>query len=289
MSSVLENVQVNADPFARFEAECEAVDAGLHVWLITAAQAGASSLLSTYEPTPIYAAIAQAGDLLRKQPGTKLANGFVPEGEATDGTARRVLAAIINASLDPGSFVSPDRTFIGKEVRKVAVCDLAERYFADTIAHMEHVLDPAHHEAPPDDYDEMGYQVIVGADGQAIAIRKSGAHNSTLSLVDLTINGIPYPAGSLLRMEVTSDPVEDNITTLDVPDGEFTIIDSSQVTNVAFMRLSAWALVPAERAVDFGGMITSMSSGGEQLQANVVAYTPIERVRAIAARAVHAQ
>lgn len=194
-----------------------------------------------YTRTSLLAAVAEAGRLLRKNPEVELANNSLElKRLITDDIAALTLAKILN---DSQRRVPSDgmRTAIHcTRAPWVASCDAAESGFVNVFLTLcnERRLG-------------AGSQIFINDNGEAVFIRKGGI-TSALSLQEITINGVRYPAGSLLSLESLPDYRFENGNYCSqprarVPNMGVEAVPVELVASAAFMRLSAFAYPPQQR------------------------------------------
>lgn len=82
---------------------------------------------------------------------------------------------------------------------------------------------------------------VIEHEGRALLVRKGIGEPSAISLETLAINGIPYPAGSIMRVD-TGDALEPQ-----VDHNKFEVLPSDQIRSMAFRHLSAFAFEPGIR------------------------------------------
>lgn len=98
-------------------------------------------------------------------------------------------------------------------------------------------------------FDQAGCEIFE-KDGTPLFMRKGILLPSALSLQEIAIDGISYPAGSIFRIDTHKDvkrvyPFVDRDT--------LKIVPTTKIAKIAFMRLSMFALPPEERQSAFGG------------------------------------
>jgi hypothetical protein len=234
--------------FSKFEALCTEQQVELHSAIVHAGRAKSSGTLFVLEPNSVYAALNVAGKLLRKDPDLRLANTTVaiPEelAQKPQSFAAGVLSKIIAASIEPVPAPDFDRTFICRNAKSIDSCSNAEGSFSLTFTQMQ-----TPRVALEGYYRPIGYQIITGQNDQPIAVRKARGELSTLTLVDTTINGIPYPAGSIMRMNLLDDRYAANpdVYNSEIPHYLQQRVGVERVSHAAFIRLSAFSEQPSVR------------------------------------------
>lgn len=182
-------------------------------------------------------AIFAAGRLLREQPHLRLADYPIAPSPWAEDTTVETLIAIVNASITPQFFTMTQHNFISPLGKVEDICDYADTGFANTLGWLGW--------AAYSDNIPMGCQLYM-ADDEPLLLRKSDGVPSALSLESLIINGIPYPAGSILRLDAVGDH-RDQPAHLQWP-SKVELRPLDDITNLSFQRLSAFALTTGERA-----------------------------------------
>lgn len=225
----------------------------VHPAVLDAAAQGRSSVDWTAEPDGFCAAVVEAGDILRKNPDRKLADATIvpPANERhplNRSLAARTLIGMVNASVERLPATGRDNTFECLGTRAIEACLTADRDFGRVIRQMR-----APGKLLTGEDQVVGYQLITGERNGPLAVRKGVGEPSTLSFVDMTINGIPYPAGSILRAEILDDRTTETSSgySTSVPRGVHARVDVGRVSHIAFRRLSAFAGDPSRRRRDF--------------------------------------
>ena len=201
-----------------------------------------------HAPSEFLLAIGIAGKLLRYGPQRKLVRQPIEMPLGTDEKVSvRTFVDIVNASAHRAEPPQGAVAFTSsRQYTPVHGCPAAEERFADTFSQLEdHFL--------PDQIMGHGVQIIV--DGQrAVMLRKGGTDSAktTLALETIYINGIPYPPGSILRTPMIEDEADESSKKRRfVLDDRVEVVNVDRVVNPGFIRLSAFALGPAERLEDF--------------------------------------
>lgn len=194
-----------------------------------------------HEPTPMFGVIAEAGRLLRKESDRSLASQPIRNLKPFNGdVAATTLANIINASIEPVSPAEDIFSFDCRDRLNINACPYAELGFAATYKDMRRMTQ----------IDIFGgCEIILDKTDQPVFVRKAEGVASGLSLKPFVVNGIPYPAGSIARVELDTDYTdEDNHKVPVVCGGEIDVVSHEAITGVAFRRLSAFALPPGQRS-----------------------------------------
>jgi hypothetical protein len=232
-----------------FEAMCNDGGVMLHDRILKAASRIPDNHASIL-PTPVYAAVARAGSMLREDPDVTLADQPITRtmqrGFKHD-VASRALTDIINASIEPVPAKSWDTSFTCSGLPLLHRCSYAEKSFA---AVFQQMLDPQ--AAILDAYVPLGSQLLVGENNRIIAIRKALGARTCLTLEEVTINSIPYPPGSLMRVNLRREHDGKRYRTFNSE--RITAAPIESVSHLNFLRLSAFAVRPSERSTDFERM-----------------------------------
>ncbi len=229
---------------------CDEQDARLVGPLVDALKSPDEHMLPAYihAPSEFLLAASIAGKLLRSGPQRRLAKHPIelpPESDTK--TAVRAFVDIVNASTCREEPPQGAVAFTShRQHSSVHGCPAAEELFTNTFSQLEDNFLP---------YQAMthGAQIIV--DGQRpVMLRKggSGSAKTSLALETIYINGIPYPAGSILRTPLLEDDAGvDSRRRRLVLEDRVEVISVDRVVNPGFIRLSAFALGAAERSEDF--------------------------------------
>lgn len=284
----------STNDYEGFSEQCKELGIGLHRYVDNAARYGwfQGYDLSQYG---FYGAIAAAGELLGRKPRTKLAKRRIDESEALNRAdegdfARGVLVKIVNATLDRAQDMPADQRFkSSRQKRIVGVCPDAELYFANAIVQMKQPDIPLDSKQTK----PVGYQIVTDQNGGPLAVRKSEGEPSTLTLADVSINNIPYPAGSIVQMWLKQDHARYTRQQLNatersamVPYGEHSSVDRSAVSGIRFNRISAFALQASQRTGAFGECFENLKSANEAA-IDVLQSATIDEIAGIAKTALH--
>ncbi|HKU18836.1 MAG TPA: hypothetical protein VJP80_06210 [Candidatus Saccharimonadales bacterium] len=272
--------------FSEFENLCADQRVVLPTEIINAGRRGSSTMHWTLEPDGLYAAVVQAGIMLRKSPGCELTNIPISLPEASDyatgpSVAETTLIDMINASIVPVPAESYDRYFITGTSPAISACSGAEWDFVRTFAQMEYPDETIKSRGDP-----TGYQIITGDNDEPIAVRKVTGQQSTLTLTDISINNIPYPPGSLLRAELSLDYDPQADYEWKPSAAGRARVSSDYVERAAFMRLSAFAIEPGERMVDFEPDLEFGIFSDSRPIENMLRFAPMEKLVDLAATAL---
>lgn len=196
---------------------------------------------SNYAPNGVLAAIKQAGSLLEVFNAKPLADKpIVPGDDFNEDLPTQTLVEIINASVlyqppDPDRFnIQSERTDI------IDNCGDAEVGFMRTAEALSRISS--------DGKVLAGSQIFLHKQAPTF-IRKAGSFPSTIGLKPISINGIPYPPGSLYSLEFsTGDAASyEEKETPDAAANRVEVYSARQVKAIRFLRLSAFALNSTER------------------------------------------
>lgn len=226
--------------YKRFLGNC--IDAGIDLHdSLQVKEPSAYSKFCSYLPGSWFTAIAITGELLngldRIEP---LASGPIPLDclASNPATEQRVLRNIINGSITPET--SPTQpAFQNIYEGGVDVCRSAEGRFGTIFNEMRKPDNPAPR-GPSGNSLEWTF-VVDGSSPVLLEKTRGAGRSSTLALEDITINGIPYPAGSLLAIY--------KLPHARLSAGAHTVVPMEEVENVSFMRLSAYTLPPGRREI----------------------------------------
>jgi hypothetical protein len=146
---------------------------------------------------------------------------------------------IVNASVEP---LPADPSVFSLERLKASYlssCSAAEEGFARTVVQMSKIDPSGKMEAP--------FQAFTH-DDQVVLLRKTDGLPSALSLSEIRLNGVPFPPGSLFSVLTNARVKEDFAYThgRDKPQ----ILSTNEISELAFLRLSAFAFEPEEREAE---------------------------------------
>ncbi len=171
-------------------------------------------------------AVAAAGAALRRDPSVKLVNSPIPNELIDENDLVQVaLWRILNASLNRESGDGVVPAFTCGPVRPIDCCSAADGGFARTV------------QACGGSDNGLNWRIIVD-DNNPIAITKKSGVQSTLSLVPILINGVPYPEGSILRIGLARRIEGEGPKKKDLR----VTVPIEEVSRVGFPRLSAIAV-----------------------------------------------
>lgn len=208
--------------------------------------------VKTYEPQGILTAISEAGRVLRTKPGSELADRHLRPNRLTNADfGASVLISVINDSLSSESPNNHNLFSIDCEnVRSIDVCEFAETSFAKTIQALKKPF------AIP---GMLGSDIVLDEADNPLFIRKNLGVSSALSLQPFVVNGVRYPAGSLARLELLTDPYYDRTKQVhpSPPFDSINVVRASDITALSFQRLSAFSFPQGQRR-DFKKPLESM-------------------------------
>lgn len=194
-------------------------------------QDGVRDRVPTDPRRSLYYAMLGAAHLLRSEPKTKLANRQLPANPVPKDKVAEQLRTMINHSIQPLRAAGPTAFKTTGPTRPVDICADAEVYFGNHLIELQ---------APPANAaDSLHTYLFVDKKRRPILLRKTTGAHSALALTDITINGIPYPSLSLLRMDAPEA----------LQDEPVHIRPVSEVRDVAFMRVTSFCLPPDQRAL----------------------------------------
>ena len=194
-------------------------------------------------PTPILGAISGAGDILMGKPGESLADRQmrIPLSFHRDITAV-ALARVINASVESPIVQPKSAVRFESTNNSTCSCAKAEHLFLETFRALSDITSLGE--------VALGCQLIVKND-QPIFVRKREGEKTSLTLREIIIDGIPYPAGSIVDTKFRDGD-------LLIPSSGAEAIPAELIEAVSFLRLSAFALNPLMRQFAFRKMDRSL-------------------------------
>lgn len=282
--------------FQDLEARVLTAATGLHPALKRAGSSGESvpnrglSGSVIFEPTPIYAAINQAGKILREDPEIELSEQpleIPPEEINPDDVAIKTLLQIVNASRQKQALGVPEgRSFTAPATIAAHACVEAETYFAGVVVQME---DPKKVFTRDQDNVPYGFQIVTDQhSNHPIGIRKGVSWPTLLTFETIAINGIPYPPGSIMRADM---PYERRAISYR-SESDFISQQAMPIQSIerlAFMRLSAFALEPEFREPTFSEAIAPTEAyninnyGLAEIAPPIIREWSISQIQALAA------
>lgn len=201
----------------------------------------------TFAPySACYHVFAAAASQLRKGGGQLISASIEREAVATDATSGQVVD-LLNTSRNPVSTGSPDTDFWCGDGAPIQSCSRADAGFSKTIMQMNELLESSHQDI------EYGFEVVVGEDGPVFLRKSADKVPSALTLVPITVNGALYPAGSIARVDMATNPYAGDSADLyllpKIASDRVELLPISGVGRVGMQRLSAFAAPPREREV----------------------------------------
>jgi hypothetical protein len=253
---------------AEFNAECTAQ--GVYFLGLEARLAGGP-------PDPMVDATKLIGNKLRCSPGVPLTNMLIAGDMWCDDTAALALQGIINASVEPVKPAPGEATFNCMNGRNIGVCSYAEFGFTNTITRLR---DENNRWRFLRSYKKLGCNIFMH-EGTPLFVQKSDGDPCAVSLDSAVINGIRYPAGSIMCLDTQGDPKRDIAKP---PRNEVCRKEAEAIASIAFRRLSIFAYRPDERPGLDGRMV--LRSDYDKPAWEWLNSVKIEEVRGITARAV---
>lgn len=182
--------------------------------------------------------VANAGRILRDNPQEKLADCQIILPSEHDIPQHKValetLRGMINSSIErPPVEELPRYQFESRKIPAVNMCPEAEIHFDRSI--------PRGWSLMPRIDKEVEYQAIVDESDDRldiIAVRKFEGQPSVLALEDVVVDGIVYPAGSLMRLQLKSDGPESKKHFEWTENSPPRVVSASDVLRGGFLRLS---------------------------------------------------
>jgi hypothetical protein len=231
--------------FRGFHKECLRQDVELHDYVLDAGYRGRSSLSHTAEPNGLYAAVSEAGYCLRENAGLQLANKCLEPMRSEKNPVAGFLRAIINASIAPVTAQGKELAFVCHGAQQLDTCFGADRLFVEVIEQMRNPFVPVLGYRA----GYTGYQILRSNEGQAVGVRKAIGAPSTLFFETAVINGVPYPPGSIMRLENAADDWSNGY--LRIRSDVQSSLRVESTSSIGFMRLGAFAVPPEQRRRDF--------------------------------------
>jgi hypothetical protein len=194
---------------------------------------------SCIEGTYFWGALV-AGHLLRMgaqkpelQSFTKLANRALTADQLTEPSAQ-LLKGIINSSLDR---YANGHGFMQRTSDRVEdVCHLSELHFVSTLRDLGR---------PSGDF--RGAR-LIGEPDNPLLLQKFKGINTALSLQELIIDGVTFPAGSIMGVDLKRDFDAHKGKYAPIPPkNSFTIVPPAEIDHMTFLRPSLFALAPEVR------------------------------------------
>jgi hypothetical protein len=177
----------------------------------------------------------------------------------------QALGAMVCASIRQ-SVGADDPRFIGSN-RTISACEEAELYYMRTLRSLALFCQSgAIHDR---------FRIVADRQGRSLLLQKAAGERSALTLRRITIDGIPYPPGSIVRLGITGE-YDNSLAKSRV---SFTYHD--HVEYVAFQRVSEFTLPPEKRLVN-----TVLASFHDQEDAKRMQYLTVDTFTRFADQAV---
>lgn len=196
-------------------------------------------------PTQLLSAVSAAGDLVMGLPHEPLAKNRIslPLAARRDPVAT-VLERIVNSSINP---ISSASNSFDSYHHSLDSCSEAEHRFLETFLSLQRSRQTGQ--------VALGCQIVI-KDERPLMLTKNNPIKSSINFRDIVIDGIPYPAGSILRTKV-----DEGSPFYGIPKEGVQILPFEEITGVGFLRLSAFFLRPWRRALTFGKLARSSETG----------------------------
>jgi hypothetical protein len=203
---------------------------------------------TAFYPNQWMAAWRQGNTALSVQQVSQLASSEIPEAligsEAS--YSQLALVGLINNSINrtDSAEVPSDHWFIDSPSTISNHCARAELTFGQTFELMSQVVKGV--DQDPELLEIAGWRIYYDMEREPIVVKKCHDIQSSLSLVPLTIDGITYPAGSILYIN------QSRISKADIF-GNHLFVGSRQTASVASLhnmhcrRISGFAVPPDQR------------------------------------------
>lgn len=183
---------------------------------------------------PLDLAIASCGNLLYVNPNVELADKLIDTPSPDSDIGLKTLVAMVNATRKRENPDSTDRYFVGGG-KPLDCCSDFEGTMISSLESLQ--------SSKP-----LGGDVIVDSHQNPIFFRKPTAVPSALALQAININYVPYPAGSIVRVDTEDAQELDlegdgnlHIRNPRVSKDEVRVIPFDSVVGATFLRLSAFA------------------------------------------------
>lgn len=188
--------------------------------------------LEFHVPTPTLYAIWHGGAFLRHNPGQPLLSYPVSlTDEQRTSVCNQTLADMINTSLVGSSDVASLPSFHCTSPGATNTCESAESAFIETFTELERG-------------DEFCASVVIEG-GVPVLLRKIMGVKTCLTLCEINIDGVQYPAGSITSVDINTGAVD--FAKQDGRVRPYSAFDISGVESLGFQRLSHFALPSQER------------------------------------------
>lgn len=213
---------------SEFRNACTQQGVSINPNIVQAAENGTpSTFYPCHTPEALFAAIAEAGRTLRKDPDAQLAKKKL-EGDFSDDVRAATLQQMINDSITRPD-VDGIPNFKSDGIGPLSVCARADADFTRILSDFP-------------DIPDIPTRIITDDEGQPLLVQKF--HNqipSVLSLGEVVVDHVRYPAGSLFSMEIRDDDA--NVRDRDRP--QLSVANMDDVEKLGFLRLSMLAVDPS--------------------------------------------
>lgn len=201
-----------------------------------------------YAPNLVLKGIAFAGQILRKDPDTALVDKPIElTKKVPRGSLGHLFLDILNGSIEPVNDVSRV-SFVCAGALSAEACAYAETGFANAIKGLRNYVQDR--DTPSGFLRSIVY---VDENNSPTILQKYDGAKTGLTLAPIVINGIPYPPGSIARVETTADYYRDaaessaHISWQDRIGPE--VAPTVAISKIGFKRVSAYGLPVGERGV----------------------------------------
>jgi len=195
------------------------------------------SLAHSAQPQPVLQTVRELGYVMQDFSGQPLASDVIRLNPAIENdTPSKVLTRALNSSVDPSRSDGIPAFESGGNV-SVECCNEAEGRFYDTLRAIGKM-------SKSKNIDTPGAQIVMDG-GEPIIVRKGLGEKSGLTLTDLSIDKVVFPAGSIVALGLTKSsrkghggfPIY----------GKVNLIEKEWVGRIRFERLSLFALNESEK------------------------------------------
>jgi len=184
--------------------------------------------LHYFTPGQKHSAVYLAGERLRHFPNEPVLNEPIsPQRRQPDDVIDQTLVSMVNASIERPIIDPSVPAFECLDPLAEDVCNVSETHFLRAIGSLHGQC-------------EKKADIITDGNDRPIILRKRMGARTCLTLCDVTINGIPYPAGSITSLEFNDDvngEVEDS-----VEKRQLRVLGLESVASLGFQRLSRFVL-----------------------------------------------
>lgn len=231
-------IELNGDPFRRFERAYREQGVKLNPRFRDMAPVG--HCFNDQKELKINRTVAWAGRILRETPDEKLADRPIKLQSEHNiplcKTSMETLETMINSSIErPPVEELPEHQFKSDGIEAISMCPKAEGLFDKAVLRNSKLRMPGFS-------DRLRYQAIADEtdDGwEVLGVRKWEGVPSVLTFKDVAVDGIEYPAGSIMRFELETDgtPERGKYTECVNPNPP-RVVSSDQVVRAGFLRLA---------------------------------------------------